>query len=54
MISDLFFAHGWMFWVLAPLFACWVLALILQLLLSAVWVDAFVRHARSGTPIAQT
>ncbi|MCP3961174.1 MAG: VWA domain-containing protein [bacterium] len=28
-MSELFFANSWMFWVLAPLFACWVLALIL-------------------------
>ncbi|MEM7354580.1 MAG: VWA domain-containing protein [Acidobacteriota bacterium] len=26
MIDELFFAHRWMFWVLGPLFAAWVLA----------------------------
>ena len=28
-MSDLFFAHRWMFWTLGPLFALWVLALVL-------------------------
>ncbi len=32
----------------------WALGLLLQFLLSAVWVDAFFRHARNGTPIAET
>lgn len=32
----------------------WLLALALGQLLSVTWIDAFVRHARSGVPIAET
>jgi len=34
--------------------APWLLALLVGQLLSVVWLDAFVRHARSGDPIAKT
>lgn len=34
--------------------APWLLALGLQLALSSVWVEAFIRHARTGVPIAET
>lgn len=34
--------------------APWILALGLNLALLAVWVEAFVRHARQGLPIAET
>ena len=34
--------------------APWILALGLDLALIAVWVEAFIRHARRGLPIAET
>ena len=34
--------------------APWILALGLNLALLAVWVEAFIRHARHGLPIAET
>lgn len=45
---------GWSLLVAAVRPAPWLLALALDLALVAVWIEAFIRHARAGLPIAQT